>query len=413
MNWGGYMEVLGISETIYVIRQPSYIEGLNRLWNDISLQQWQDYSSFKYVDSLAPYLSDDFVQAQFEFEGRTLGGLEEMRPRWKRGVGVVDSALGEVVGSLYVDEYFQEEAKARMDVLVENLRRAFQVGINELEWMSDATKGQAQEKLAKFNTKIGYPEEWKDYSALSADPLDLVGNMLRSRRLEHSRELEKLGSPINRAEWFMTPYTVNAYYNPPMNEIVFPAAILQPPFFNVEADDAVNYGGIGAVIGHEFSHGFDDQGRKYDGAGNLRDWWTEEDVDAFTARASALVNQYNQFEVLPGKFLNGEFTLGENIGDLSGLAVAYKAYQMSLNGRAAPVIDGLTGDQRFFMGWAQVWARLYRDENLENRITSDSHSHSEARTNGIVRNFDLWYETFDVQPGDALYLAPDERVKIW
>ncbi len=413
MNWGGYMEVLGISETTYVIRQPSYIEGLNRLWNDISLQQWQDYSSFKYVDSLAPYLSDDFVQAQFEFEGRTLGGLEEMRPRWKRGVGVVDSALGEVVGSLYVDEYFQEEAKARMDVLVENLRRAFQVGINELEWMSDATKGQAQEKLAKFNTKIGYPEEWKDYSALSADPLDLVGNMLRSRRLEHSRELEKLGSPINRAEWFMTPYTVNAYYNPPMNEIVFPAAILQPPFFNVEADDAVNYGGIGAVIGHEFSHGFDDQGRKYDGAGNLRDWWTEEDVDAFTARASALVNQYNQFEVLPGKFLNGEFTLGENIGDLSGLAVAYKAYQMSLNGRAAPVIDGLTGDQRFFMGWAQVWARLYRDENLENRITSDPHSHSEARTNGIVRNFDLWYETFDVQPGDALYLAPDERVKIW
>ncbi|MFT5321940.1 MAG: putative endopeptidase [Pseudohongiellaceae bacterium] len=413
MNWGGYMEVLGISETTSVIRQPSYIEGLNRLWNDISLQQWQDYSSFKYVDSLAPYLSDDFVQAQFEFEGRTLGGLEEMRPRWKRGVGVVDSALGEVVGSLYVDEYFQEEAKARMDVLVENLRRAFQVGINELEWMSDATKGQAQEKLAKFNTKIGYPEEWKDYSALSADPLDLVGNMLRSRRLEHSRELEKLGSPINRAEWFMTPYTVNAYYNPPMNEIVFPAAILQPPFFNVEADDAVNYGGIGAVIGHEFSHGFDDQGRKYDGAGNLRDWWTEEDVDAFTARASALINQYNQFEVLPGKFLNGEFTLGENIGDLSGLAVAYKAYQMSLNGRAAPVIDGLTGDQRFFMGWAQVWARLYRDENLENRITSDPHSHSEARTNGIVRNFDLWYETFDVQPGDALYLAPDERVKIW
>ena len=413
MDWGSYMEVLGISETTYVIRQPSYIEGLNRIWNDTSLQQWQDYSSFKYVDSLAAYLSDNFVQAQFEFEGRTLGGLEEMRPRWKRGVGVVDSALGEVVGSLYVDEYFQEEAKARMDVLVENLRRAFQVGINELEWMTDATKGQAQEKLAKFNTKIGYPEEWKYYSGLSADPLDLVGNMLRSRRLEHNRELEKLGSPINRAEWFMTPYTVNAYYNPPMNEIVFPAAILQPPFFNVDADDAVNYGGIGAVIGHEFSHGFDDQGRKYDGEGNLRDWWTEEDVEAFTARASALVDQYEQFEVLPGKFLNGEFTLGENIGDLSGLAVAYKAYQMSLNGRVAPVIDGLTGDQRFFMGWAQVWARLYRDENLESRITSDPHSHSEARTNGIVRNFDLWYETFDVQPGDALYLAPDERVKIW
>ena len=237
--------------------------------------------------------------------------------------------------------------------------------------------------------------------------------MLRSRRVEHEREQAKLGSPIDRTEWFMTPYTVNAYYNPPMNEIVFPAAILQPPFFNVEAEDAVNYGGIGAVIGHEFSHGFDDQGRKSDGDGNLRDWWTEADAEAFAERAGALVAQYNQFEVLPGKFLNGEFTLGENIGDLSGLAVAYKAYKMSLNGAEAPVIDGLTGDQRFFMGWAQIWRRLYRDENLEMRITSDPHSHSEARVNGIVRNFDVWYDAFDVQPNDALYLPPEERVKIW
>jgi len=296
---------------------------------------------------------------------------------------------------------------------VENLREVFRVGIDELAWMTEATRAEAQEKLRKFTTKIGYPEQWKDYSALSVSPDDLIGNVIRSRNVEHNRVLAKLVSPIDRGEWFMTPYTVNAYYNPPMNEIVFPAAILQPPFFNVEADDAVNYGGIGAVIGHEFSHGFDDQGRKSDGDGNLRDWWTGEDAEAFTARAAALVDQYNQFEVLPGKFLNGEFTLGENIGDLSGLAVAYKAYRMSLNGEEAPVIDGLTGDQRFFMGWAQIWRRLYRDENLEMRITSDPHSHSWARCNGVVRNFDAWYDAFDIQPGDALYLSPEQRVKIW
>ncbi len=413
MNWADFLEALGITETTYVVRQPSYIEGLNAIWNEVSLQQWKDYTSFKYVDSFAAYLSDDFVEAQFDFQGRTLGGLEEMRPRWKRGVDTVDGALGEVVGRLYVEQHFQEEAKARMDVLVENLREAFRVGINELEWMTDVTKEQAQDKLAKFTTKIGYPEEWKDYSALTVDPADLFGNVSRSRMVEHNRELEKLGSPINRGEWFMTPHTVNAYYNPPMNEIVFPAAILQPPFFNVQADDAVNYGGIGAVIGHEFSHGFDDQGRKSDGDGNLRDWWTEEDAAAFSGRAGDLVDQYNQFEVLPGKFLDGEFTLGENIGDLSGLAVAYKAYRMSLNGEEAPVIDGLTGDQRFFMGWAQVWRRLYRDENLEMRITADPHSHSEARTNGVVRNFDAWYDAFDIGPGAAMYLPPEQRVKIW
>jgi len=413
MDWSAFLTALGITETTYVIRQPSYIAGLNVIWNDITLQQWQDYTSFKLVDSLAGYLSDDFVQAQFAFEGQTLGGLEEMRPRWKRGVDTVDAALGEVVGRLYVEEHFQDEAKRRMDVLVENLREAFRVGIDELPWMTAATKAEAQGKLAKFTTKIGYPDQWKDYSPLTVAPDDLVGNVLRSRRVEHEREQAKLGSPIDRTEWFMTPYTVNAYYNPPMNEIVFPAAILQPPFFNVEAEDAVNYGGIGAVIGHEFSHGFDDQGRKSDGDGNLRDWWTEADAEAFAERAGALVAQYNQFEVLPGKFLNGEFTLGENIGDLSGLAVAYKAYKMSLNGAEAPVIDGLTGDQRFFMGWAQIWRRLYRDENLEMRITSDPHSHSEARVNGIVRNFDVWYDAFDVQPNDALYLPPEERVKIW
>ena len=413
MDWAGFLETLGVDETSVVVRQPDYIEALNGIWNTTILAQWKDYTAFKFVDSVAAYLSEDFVQAQFEFEGRTLGGLEEIRPRWKRGVDVVDSALGEVVGRLYVEQHFRDEAKTRMDVLVENLREAFREGINELEWMTDTTKAEAQEKLAKFTTKIGYPDDWKDYSALEVRADDIVGNVQRSRRVEHNREMDKLGAPIDRGEWFMTPYTVNAYYNPPMNEIVFPAAILQPPFFNVDADDAVNYGGIGAVIGHEFSHGFDDQGRKSDGDGNLRDWWTEADAAAFSERADRLVAQYNQFEVLPDKFLNGDFTLGENIGDLSGLAVAYKAYRMSLNGEEAPVIDGLTGDQRFFMGWAQVWRRLYRDENLEMRITSDPHSHSEARVNGVVRNFDTWYEAFNIQPDDALYLPPEERVKIW
>ena len=413
LDWAAYMQRLGVDEETFIVAQPSFIEGYAEVWNDIPLEAWKDWFSFKTVDAYASYLSDDFVQAQFDFEGRVLNGQEEMEPRWKRGVGVVDAALGEVVGRLYVEQHFQDEAKARMDMLIDNLREAFRVGIDGLEWMTPETKQQAQDKLSSFNTKIGYPDKWKDYSALTVDETDLVGNVMRSRNVEHEREVDKLGKPIDRDEWFMTPYTVNAYYNPPMNEIVFPAAILQPPFFNVEADDAVNYGGIGAVIGHELSHGFDDQGRKYDGTGNLRDWWTEADAAAFAERANKLVEQYNQIEVLPGKFLNGEFTLGENIGDLSGLAVAYQAYRMSLNGEEAPVIDGFTGDQRFFIGWAQIWRRLYRDANLEVRLTSDPHSHSEARCNAILRNFDAWYEAFDIGPDDPMYLAPEERVKIW
>lgn len=413
IDWRVLMQGLGVDESAFVVQQPSFIEGLNTLWADVPLQNWKDYFAFKTVDAFASYLSKDFVDAQFDFEGRVLNGQAELEPRWKRGVGAVNAALSEVVGKLYVDNYFKEESKQRMDQLIENLRGAFKVGIDELEWMTAATKAEAQSKLASFTTKIGYPDKWKDYSGLTVDAEDLVGNVMRSRRLEHEREVGKLGQPIDRGEWFMTPYTVNAYYNPPMNEVVFPAAILQPPFFNVAADDAVNYGGIGAVIGHEFSHGFDDQGRKYDGNGNLRDWWTEADAAAFAERASALVAQYNRFEVLPDKFLNGEFTLGENIGDLSGLAVAYRAYRLSLQGKEDEIIDGFTGDQRFFIGWAQVWRRLYRDENLEVRLTTDPHSHSEARANGVLRNFDPWYEAFDVQPGSALYLPPEQRVKIW
>ncbi len=413
IDWSATMQGLGMFTDEFIIGQPSYFESLSGIWSEVGLNQWKQFLRFKFLNAYASFLSNDFVMAKFDFEGGVLSGLEEIRPRWKRGVEVVDRGLGEVVGKLYVENHFQEEAKLRMDNLIENLREAFQIGIEELEWMTEPTKQEAQTKLAKFTTKIGYPNKWKEYTGLMVDKNDLVGNIMRSRRFEHNREVAKLGQEIDKDEWFMTPYTVNAYYNPNMNEIVFPAAILQPPFFNVEADDAVNYGGIGAVIGHEFSHGFDDQGRKSDGDGMLRDWWTEADAEAFSERANALVDQYSQFEVLPGKFLDGEFTLGENIGDLSGLAMAYKAYQLSLAGQEAEVIDGFTGDQRFFIGWAQVWRRLYRDENLEMRITADPHSHSEARTNGIVRNIYAWYEAFDIPQDSELYLAPDARVKIW
>ena len=413
MDWSLLMQNLGITESTVIVRQPDYMTALAAIWEDVPLSQWQDYFSFKLVDAYADYLGEDFVTASFDFHGQVLRGLEEMRPRWKRAVTVLEGTLGEILGQLYVERYFQEESKQRMDELVVNLRAAFREGIDELDWMTAETKTRAQEKLNKFVTKIGYPDEWKDYSALVVKADDLVGNIKRSQQVEHEREIAKLGEAIDRGEWFMTPQTVNAYYNPTMNEIVFPAAILQPPFFNVEADDAVNYGAIGAVIGHELSHGFDDQGRKFDGDGNLRDWWTEADAAAFAERSADLVAQYATFEVLPGQFLDAEFTLGENIGDLSGLAVAHRAWRMSLDGQEAPTIDGLTGQQRFFIGWAQVWRRLYRDEDLAQRLTNDPHAHSEARTNGVVRNFDAWYEAFDVSEENDLYLPPEARVQIW
>ncbi|HTQ98985.1 MAG TPA: M13-type metalloendopeptidase [Candidatus Acidoferrum sp.] len=415
IDWPKLLQGLGITETTVIVAQPSFFQAFGKIWNEVSLQDWQDYFAFKTLDAYANYLSDAFVRARFDFRGRVLGGQQELKPRWKRGVDVVESSLGEVVGKLYVANYFKEESKQRMDQLVENLRAAYKVGIDQLDWMTPATKTAAQEKLAKFNTKIGYPKKWKDYSKLTVDASDLVGNVMRSRRVEHEREVTKLGKPIDRDEWLMTPQTINAYYNPSMNEVVFPAAILQPPFFNVEANDAVNYGAIGAVIGHEFSHGFDDQGSQFDGDGNLRNWWTDADAKAFKERTSKLSAQYSKFESPPnsGKFLSGDFTLGENIGDLSGLAVAYRAYKLSLNGKEDAVIDGFTGDQRFFMGWAQVWRTLYRPENLEVRRTSDPHSPGEARCNYVLRNFDPWYAAFGVKEGDKMYLPPEERVKIW
>jgi endothelin-converting enzyme len=300
-----------------------------------------------------------------------------------------------------------------MDELVGNLLRAFELSIDELDWMSAPTREAAREKLRRFTVKIGYPSRWKDYSGLSVSQYELIGNLLRSAAVEHQRAVDKLGKPVDRTEWLMTPQTVNAYYYPPMNEIVFPAAILQPPFFNVAADDAVNYGGIGAVIGHEISHGFDDQGRKYDGDGNLRDWWTPEDAERFRQRAAGLVAQYSAYNPIDDLHVNGELTLGENIGDLSGLAVAFKAYELSLGGRASPVIDGFTGEQRFFMGWSQVWRRKYRDEELRVRLVTDPHSPSEYRANGIVANIAEFYRVFDLQPGDRLYRAPGQRVEIW
>jgi putative endopeptidase len=320
--------------------------------------------------------------------------------------------MGEVVGKVYVKKHFPPEAKERMETLVSNLIKAYEVSIKELDWMSDATKEEALDKLSKFTPKIGYPDKWKEYEfEIKGD--DFFGNMRRARLYEYNRELAKLGQPIDRDEWGMTPQTVNAYYNPTMNEIVFPAAILQAPFFNLNADDAVNYGSIGAVIGHEIGHGFDDSGSTFDGDGAMRNWWTDTDKEEFKKRTGALIEQYNQYEVLPGLNVNGEFTLGENIGDLGGLSIALKAYNMALNGADAPEMDGFTGEQRVFIGYAQSWRSKSRDEALRVQVNTDSHSPADFRVNGIVRNVPEFYTAFNVKEGDSLYLAPEKRVKIW
>jgi predicted metalloendopeptidase len=353
------------------------------------------------------------VDERFAFYGTTLSGVTEMRPRWKRAVGTVEAGLGESLGKLYVEQYFPAERKARMEALVKNLLAAYKMSIDKIDWMSPATKKEAQAKLAKFTPKIGYPNKWKDYSQLVVSRDDLVGNVMRSRVVESNRELNKLGKPIDRDEWGMTPQTINAYYNAEMNEIVFPASILQPPFFDANADDAVNYGAIGAVIGHEISHGFDDQGSQYDGDGNLRDWWTPADHKNFDAKTKMLVQQYSSYSPLAGYKVNGELTLGENIADNSGLAIAYKAYKLSLHGKPAPVIDGLTGDQRFFMGFGQVWRSKMRDPYTIMLIKADPHSPGQFRANGTLKNQPGFYDAFKVKPGDKMYLAPKDRVIIW
>ncbi|WP_433625979.1 M13 family metallopeptidase [Nocardia sp. CA-120079] len=399
-----------------VVRQPDYVRTFAQTWTAEPLADWQAWAIWRLLRSRAPYLTDPLVEENFDFYGRTLTGAQENRERWKRGVSLVQDLLGEAVGKLYVGEHFPPEAKARMVELVANLQEAYRRNIAELDWMGPDTRAAALAKLEKFTPKIGYPDKWRDYSAIVIVPSDLVGNYRRGYAAEHDRDLNKLGGPVDRGEWFMTPQTVNAYYNPGMNEIVFPAAILQPPFFDMHADDAANYGGIGAVIGHEIGHGFDDQGAKYDGDGNMIDWWTDADRTEFGKRTKALIDQYN---VLSPKALaddhtvNGEFTIGENIGDLGGLSIALAAYRISLEGEEPPVIDGLSGLQRVFYGWAQVWRTKARNEEAIRRLATDPHSPPEFRCNAVVRNIDSFHEAFDVQPGDELYLEPAQRVKIW
>jgi predicted metalloendopeptidase len=413
-SWGRFLKAAGAEATpAVIVRQPDYMQAMAELMKKTPLPVLKQYLAYKVIDSYAPLLSKPFEETHFEFRGRTLQGQQENRPRWKRGVAIVEQALGEVLGKLYVERHFSPESKKRMQELVDNLRVAFKDGIENLEWMSPATKAQAHQKLAKFNVKIGYPDKWRDYGKLQITPGDLVGSVKQATAFDIQFDMDKLGKPIDRTEWGMTPQTVNAYYSSTMNEIVFPAAILQPPFFNPEADDAVNYGAIGGVIGHEISHGFDDQGSRSDGEGNLRDWWTPEDKKAFEQRTGMLVEQYSGFKPIDAMTVNGKLTLGENIGDLSGLTVAYKAYQLSLKGKQAPVIDGFTGDQRFFFGWAQIWRSQFRDDYLRQMLLTDSHSPGPYRVNGVVRNMPEFHRAFSVKEGDATWLPPEKRVKVW
>jgi putative endopeptidase len=417
-DWAGWVSALGASSNgtgELVVRQPDYLTAFAALWAHEDLANWKLWTRWRLIHGRALLLTDDLVAEDFAFYGHTLSGTEEIRDRWKRGVGLVESMMGDALGKLYVEQHFPPDAKARMDVLVANVREAYRVSIGDLDWMTPETRQRALVKLDKFTPKIGYPNTWRDYSQLRIERDDLYGNFRRGYQVGFDRELGKLGSPVDRDEWFMTPQTVNAYYNPGMNEIVFPAAILQPPFFDADADDAANYGGIGAVIGHEIGHGFDDQGAKYDGDGNLVDWWTDEDRTEFAARTKALIEQYDGYapQGLDGHHVNGAFTVGENIGDLGGLSIALLAYQLSLNGEPGPVIDGLTGVQRVFFGWAQVWRTKSREAEAIRRLAVDPHSPPEFRCNGVIRNIDAFYGAFDVATTDELYLNPGQRVRIW
>ncbi|MBV6417952.1 MAG: Neutral endopeptidase [Steroidobacteraceae bacterium] len=412
-DWSGFFAAAGVPAAAVDVNQPTFVQAFARLLTDTPVSTWREYFFFQLLDVSAPYLAAPFATAHFDFHGKALQGVQEQPARWKRGVELLDAEVGQLVGKEYVARHFRPESKAEIRALVANLLRAFDESIDTLGWMSPATRAAAKVKLGKFSVKVGYPDKWQDYSALTIARDDLYGNVLRATEYEFARDLAKLGAPIDRSEWHMTPQTVNAYYNPAMNEIVFPAAILQPPYFDPAVDSAVNYGAIGGVIGHEISHGFDDSGRQYDGDGNLRDWWTAGDAARFKALADRLVAQYDAYTVLDGQHLNGRLTLGENIGDLSGLAVAYRAYQLSLAGRPAPVIDGFTGEQRFFLGWSQSWRWKYRDNNLRMRLVADPHSPAQFRVNGVVTNMDAFYAAFGVDVGDKLYRAPADRVKIW
>ena len=414
LEWLALLEGAGLpAGAPFVVGQPDYATAVGALLKSQPVETWRDYLRARLLSAYAPYLSRAFVEAEFGFNSRTVRGQPEDRPRWQRGVAAVNRAMGFALGREYVARHFPPEAKARMDQLVRNLLAAMRPGIEELAWMSEATRAAAQDKLARIDVKIGYPDVWRSYAGLEMRADDLVGNLQRAFAFEWRRQVSRLGGPVDRSEWGMTPQTVNAYYRPTANEIVFPAAILQPPFFDLGAEDAVNYGAIGAVIGHEISHGFDDQGRRYDGEGRLRDWWTPEDDAAFRVLADRLVAQYEGFQPLPGARINGRLSLGENIADLSGLAIAWRAWQLSLDGREPPVIDGYTGAQRFFLGYAQIWRVAYREEALRSQLVTGPHAPGEFRARGVLMNFDPFYAAFDVKESDGLWRPEAERVKIW
>ncbi|MFZ9893545.1 MAG: M13 family metallopeptidase, partial [Candidatus Nanopelagicaceae bacterium] len=397
------------------IAQPDFIESMGKLFASFDVEKWRSWLTWHLISSAAPYLSSPFVNENFAFYGTSLTGIPVLKERWKRGVALVEGALGEAVGQFYVERHFPAEAKSRMVELVANLIQAYRISIKSLDWMSDETKVKALEKLEKFTPKIGYPDKWRDYSKLEIKRGDLMGNLARISKFRNDYEYNKVGKAVDKSEWLMTPQTVNAYYHPLMNEIVFPAAILQPPFFDPEADDAANYGGIGAVIGHEIGHGFDDQGSRYDGDGNLSNWWSDQDRVEFEKRTSKLIEQYNALapEEVPDTKVNGALTIGENIGDLGGSTIAYKAYQISLGEKQAPVIDGFSGDQRFFLGYAQIWRSKIRSEAMKVRLATDPHSPGEFRCNQILKNLSEFHEAFGVKAGDALFMAESERVRIW
>jgi len=395
-----------------IIAQPSALTATAKIIQSTPLKTWREYLAFHTISNAAPLLSTPFVDENFAFYGTTLSGTPELKARWKRGVDLVNGSLGEAVGQIYVKKYFPPEAKEKADELVHNLISAMDKRLANLEWMAPETKVKARAKLAAFTPKIGYPDKWRDYSALNVVKGDVLGNADRVAEFDYNRQLDKIGKPVDRSEWFMTPQTVNAYANPLMNEVVFPAAILQPPFFDPNADPAVNYGGIGAVIGHELSHHFDDQGRKFDPKGNFAEWWTPQDVERFKAYTDRVVAQYGAYEPVKGSKVNGELTLGENMADLAGVNVALDAYHISLGGKPAPVIDGFTGDQRFFLGFGQIWQTKSREDALRQQVTTDPHTPGMYR-GYVVRNLDDWYKAFDVQPGTAYYLAPKDRIKVW
>ncbi|MDO5682766.1 MAG: M13-type metalloendopeptidase [Propionibacteriaceae bacterium] len=418
IDWAEFLAGAGIDAAALaevVNAQPSFVTGVAELITADRLVAWRDWARFALVSSLSPYLSEAFVAERFRFYGTVLSGVPTNRERWKRGVALVEGALGEAVGRIYVEQHFSPCAKLRMDELVANLIEAYRQSISELDWMTEETRAEALHKLSRFTPKIGFPDKWKDYSTLAIDAGDLIGNVIASNRFDLAQEVDKALKPVDLDEWFMTPQTVNAYYHPLRNEIVFPAAILQPPFFNDAADDAVNYGAIGAVIGHEIGHGFDDQGSTCDGDGRLRNWWTDADRAAFTERTAKLVDQYAALspEGADGQRVNGELTIGENIGDLGGIGIALKAWRIATAGQDVPEIDGLTGEQRLFLSWGAIWQAKFRPEMVKQRLATDPHSPNEFRCNQIVRNMDDFYAAFDVTPEHELWLDPAERVTIW